>query len=133
MGYKCESILCTEQLFLCSAATSVENADTSFIKDAVHGLLNSRRVLRASYAYGFFLTGNKDKRVIFESMQASVKAIFNCVCKVIRDVHCSLIGSENSRHSINQSNVTCSPAFSRASAVCLFSLFSTAVIPLFLL
>ena len=124
---KCKSVLCTEQLYLCSAATSVENADTSFIEDAVHGLLNSRRVLRASYAYGFFLTGNKDKRLIFESMQASVKAIFNCVCKVIRDVHCSLIGSENSRHSINQSNaklkqiVTCSPAFSRASAVCLFS------------
>ena len=81
---ECESILCTEQLFLCSAATSVENADTSFIEDAVHGLLNSRRVLRASYAYGFFLTGNKDKRVIFESMQASVKAIFNCVSKAIR-------------------------------------------------
>lgn len=56
-----------------TAATSVENADTSFIEDAVHGLLNSRRVLRASYAYGFFLTGNKDKRVIFESMQTEVE------------------------------------------------------------
>lgn len=56
-----------------TAATSAENADTSFIEDAVHGLLNARRVLRASYAHGYFLTGNKDKRAIFESMQTEVE------------------------------------------------------------
>lgn len=53
-----------------AAATSAENTDTSFIEDAVHELLNARRILRTSYAYGFYLTGNKDKKVIFESLQA---------------------------------------------------------------
>ncbi|XP_078345058.1 ankyrin repeat and IBR domain-containing protein 1-like [Oculina patagonica] len=56
-----------------TAATSAENADTAFIEDAVHELLNARRVLRASYAYGYYLTGNKDKKAIFESMQTEVE------------------------------------------------------------
>ena len=43
----------------------------------MHKLLNARRVLRASYPYGYFLTGNKDKKAIFESMQ-----VINCVSKV---------------------------------------------------
>lgn len=51
------------------AATSFENPDTSFIEDAVHKLLSARRVLRSSYPYGYFLTGNVDKKAIFESMQ----------------------------------------------------------------
>ena len=38
----------------------------------MHELLNARRVLRASYPYGYYLTGNKDKKAIFESMQVSV-------------------------------------------------------------
>ena len=57
-------------IFLLIAATSADKVDTAFIENAVHELLNARRVLRASYAYGYFLTGNKDKKAIFESMQA---------------------------------------------------------------
>ena len=56
----------------CFIAASADNVDTSFIEDAVHELLNARRVLRASYPYGYYLTGNKDKKAIFESMQVSV-------------------------------------------------------------
>lgn len=56
-----------------TASTSVENADTSFIEDAVHKLLSARRVLRSSYPYGFYLTGNKEKKAIFESMQTEVE------------------------------------------------------------
>ncbi|CAH3191983.1 unnamed protein product [Porites evermanni] len=52
---------------------SADNVDTSFIEDAVHELLNARRVLRASYPYGYYLTGNKDKKAIFESMQTEVE------------------------------------------------------------
>ncbi|XP_015762798.1 PREDICTED: ankyrin repeat and IBR domain-containing protein 1-like [Acropora digitifera] len=56
-----------------TAATSFENPDTSFIEDAVHKLLSARRVLRSSYPYGYFLTGNMDKKAIFESMQTEVE------------------------------------------------------------
>lgn len=56
-----------------TAATSPENADTSFIEDAVHKLLSARRVLRSSYPYGYYLTGHKDKKAIFESMQTEVE------------------------------------------------------------
>lgn len=45
---------------------SQENIDTSFIEDAVSQLLMSRRVLRASYGYGFFLVGSKDKKTPYE-------------------------------------------------------------------
>ena len=62
-----------------TAATSAENADTSFIEDAVHELLNARRVLRASYPYGYYLTGHKDKKAIFESMQVSY---YSCVSEL---------------------------------------------------
>jgi len=62
----------TFSIFVSTAATSAENVDTSFIEDAVHELLNARRVLRASYAHGFYLTGNKDKKAIFESMQVAL-------------------------------------------------------------
>ena len=47
-----------------SSAAEPESIDTSFIKDAVSQLLMSRRVLRASYGYGFFLVGSKDKKTL---------------------------------------------------------------------
>lgn len=42
----------------------------------MHELLNARRVLRSSYPYGYYLTGNNDKKAIFESMQVSVVVFF---------------------------------------------------------
>lgn len=66
-----------------TAATSAENADTSFIKDAVHELLNARRVLRASYPYGFYLAGNKDKKAIFESMQTEVEEATEALSQMV--------------------------------------------------
>lgn len=69
--YQCDSTCSVYWLCLFDwlTAASVENADTSFIEDAVHKLLSARRVLRSSYPYGYFLTGNMDKKAIFESMQ----------------------------------------------------------------
>jgi ankyrin repeat/IBR domain-containing protein 1 len=49
--------------------TSLDGVDTKFVEEAVRELLKARRVLKASYAYGFFLVGSKEKKTIFEFMQ----------------------------------------------------------------
>ena len=61
----------------CPAAALPENADTTFIEGGIQELLRARRVLRASYAYGYFLTGNSDKKAIFESMQVDFLKYWN--------------------------------------------------------
>lgn len=43
--------------------------DTTFIEDAVHELLKTRRILKCSYPYGFFLEPKSTKKEIFELMQ----------------------------------------------------------------
>lgn len=43
--------------------------DTTFIEDAVHVLLKTRRILKCSYPYGFFLELKSTKKEIFELMQ----------------------------------------------------------------
>lgn len=43
--------------------------DTTFIEDAVHVLLKTRRILKCSYPYGFFLEPKSTKKEIFELMQ----------------------------------------------------------------
>lgn len=45
--------------------------DLTFIQDAVQELLKCRRVLKASYCYGYYLTGIVSKKQ-FEHMQVSV-------------------------------------------------------------
>ena len=42
--------------------------DMSFIEEAVRELLQSRRVLKASYGFGYYVKGNTAK-TIFESLQ----------------------------------------------------------------
>ena len=52
-----------------SSSPSTSQPDTSFVEDAIRKLLKARRVLRASYGYGFFLGRNQQKKIIFELMQ----------------------------------------------------------------
>lgn len=46
--------------------------DTTFIEDAVHELLKTRRILKCSYPYGFFLEPKSTKKEIFELMQVKM-------------------------------------------------------------
>ncbi|TNN34201.1 Ankyrin repeat and IBR domain-containing protein 1 [Liparis tanakae] len=43
--------------------------DTTFIEDAVLELLKTRRILKCSYPYGFFLEPKSTKKEIYELMQ----------------------------------------------------------------
>ena len=49
--------------------------DTTFIEDAVLELLKTRRILKCSYPYGFFLEPKSTKKEIYELMQVSVPLI----------------------------------------------------------
>lgn len=49
--------------------------DTTFIEDAVLELLKTRRILKCSYPYGFFLEPKSTKKEIYELMQVSVLLI----------------------------------------------------------
>ena len=44
-------------------------SDTSFIESSVKELLKARRVLRASYPYGFYLQDGMHRKMLFEAMQ----------------------------------------------------------------
>lgn len=52
-----------------ASSPTTSQPDTSFVEDAIRILLKARRVLRASYGYGFFLGSNQQKKIIFELMQ----------------------------------------------------------------
>ncbi|KAK6490760.1 ankyrin repeat and IBR domain-containing protein 1-like isoform X1 [Huso huso] len=49
--------------------------DTTFIEDAVRELLKTRRILRCSYPYGFFLEPKSTKKEIFELMQTDLEMV----------------------------------------------------------
>uniref|UniRef100_A0A4W5QV55 RBR-type E3 ubiquitin transferase n=1 Tax=Hucho hucho TaxID=62062 RepID=A0A4W5QV55_9TELE len=49
--------------------------DTTFIEDAVLELLKTRRVLKCSYPYGFFLEIKSTKKEIFELMQTDLEMV----------------------------------------------------------
>lgn len=46
--------------------------DTTFIEDAILELLKTRRILKCSYPYGFFLEPKSTKKEIYELMQVSL-------------------------------------------------------------
>ena len=56
---------------LAKAVTDAEtaNTETKFVEDAVLQLLKTRRVLKCSYVYGFYLAETGYKKPIFEFMQ----------------------------------------------------------------
>ncbi|KAK1173209.1 ankyrin repeat and IBR domain-containing protein 1-like isoform X1 [Acipenser oxyrinchus oxyrinchus] len=49
--------------------------DTTFIEDAVCELLKTRRILKCSYPYGFFLEPKSTKKEIFELMQTDLEMV----------------------------------------------------------
>lgn len=53
-----------------SSMSGSRQLDLSFIQEAVEELLRCRRVLKATYAYGYYLTGIVSKKQ-FEHMQVS--------------------------------------------------------------
>lgn len=59
------------EYFSCVIAGEGGPPDTTFIEDAVHELLKTRRILKCSYPYGFFLEPKSTKKEIFELMQVS--------------------------------------------------------------
>ncbi|KAK5862621.1 hypothetical protein PBY51_017993 [Eleginops maclovinus] len=49
--------------------------DTTFIEDAVLELLKTRRILKCSYPYGFFLEPKSTKKEIYELMQTDLEMV----------------------------------------------------------
>uniref|UniRef100_A0A671UIF4 Ankyrin repeat and IBR domain-containing protein 1 n=1 Tax=Sparus aurata TaxID=8175 RepID=A0A671UIF4_SPAAU len=58
--------------FICREGTS---PDTRFIEDGVCELLKTRRVLKCSYPYGFFLQQGSTQKEIFELMQTDLEMV----------------------------------------------------------
>lgn len=57
-----------QHAYLPPGGISAGSLDMSFIEDAVRELLHSRRTLKASYGFGYYIQGNTARR-IFENMQ----------------------------------------------------------------
>ncbi|KAL2101922.1 hypothetical protein ACEWY4_003683 [Coilia grayii] len=64
-----------EQLSKVLSARQGEAPDTTFIEDAVQELLKTRRILKWSYPYGFFLEPKSTKKEIFELMQTDLEMV----------------------------------------------------------
>ncbi|XP_068091367.1 ankyrin repeat and IBR domain-containing protein 1 isoform X1 [Hyperolius riggenbachi] len=64
-----------EQLSRALSETEGTYPDTTFIEDAVQELLKTRRILKCSYPYGFFLEPKSTKKEIFELMQTDLEMV----------------------------------------------------------
>lgn len=64
-----------EQLSKALSGTEGGCPDTTFIEDAVQELLKTRRILKCSYPYGFFLEPKSTKKEIFELMQTDLEMV----------------------------------------------------------
>ncbi|XP_077997276.1 uncharacterized protein LOC144450510 [Glandiceps talaboti] len=64
-----------KMLILAKAVTDTANAssETQFIEDAINELLKARRVLKFSYAYGYYLEDDGRTKTIFEFMQTELE------------------------------------------------------------
>ncbi|XP_060680901.1 ankyrin repeat and IBR domain-containing protein 1 isoform X1 [Hemiscyllium ocellatum] len=64
-----------EQLSRALKGVEGGSPDTTFIEEAVHELLKTRRILKCSYPYGFFLEPKSTKKEIFELMQTDLEMV----------------------------------------------------------
>ncbi|KAK0145622.1 Ankyrin repeat and IBR domain-containing protein 1 [Merluccius polli] len=64
-----------EQLSRALSAREGGPPDTTFIEDAVLELLKTRRILKCSYPYGFFLEPKSTKKEIYELMQTDLEMV----------------------------------------------------------
>lgn len=64
-----------EQLSRALIKTQGISPGTMFIEDAVKELLKTRRILKCSYPYGFFLEPKSTKKEIFELMQTDLEIV----------------------------------------------------------
>ncbi|XP_072364797.1 ankyrin repeat and IBR domain-containing protein 1-like [Scyliorhinus torazame] len=67
-----------EQLSRALKGVEGGSPDTTFIEEAVLELLKTRRILKCSYPYGFFLEPKSTKKEIFELMQVFLLKIMAC-------------------------------------------------------
>ncbi|CAG12913.1 unnamed protein product, partial [Tetraodon nigroviridis] len=64
-----------EQLSRALSQRETGPPDTTFIEDAVLELLKTRRILKCSYPYGFFLEPKSTKKEIYELMQTDLEMV----------------------------------------------------------
>ncbi|XP_029957899.1 ankyrin repeat and IBR domain-containing protein 1 [Salarias fasciatus] len=64
-----------EQLSRALSGREGGSPDTTFIEDAVLELLKTRRILKCSYPYGFFLEPKSTKKEIYELMQTDLEMV----------------------------------------------------------
>ncbi|KAL6108902.1 ankib1 [Pungitius sinensis] len=64
-----------EQLSRALSGMEEDPPDTTFIEDAVLELLKTRRILKCSYPYGFFLEPKCTKKEIYELMQTDLEMV----------------------------------------------------------
>ncbi|XP_072364800.1 ankyrin repeat and IBR domain-containing protein 1-like [Scyliorhinus torazame] len=64
-----------EQLSRALKGVEGGSPDTTFIEEAVLELLKTRRILKCSYPYGFFLEPKSTKKEIFELMQTDLEMV----------------------------------------------------------
>ncbi|XP_055512119.1 ankyrin repeat and IBR domain-containing protein 1-like isoform X5 [Leucoraja erinacea] len=64
-----------EQLSRALKGVEGVSPDTTFIEEAVLELLKTRRILKCSYPYGFFLEPKSTKKEIFELMQTDLEMV----------------------------------------------------------
>ncbi|XP_056902397.1 ankyrin repeat and IBR domain-containing protein 1-like [Takifugu flavidus] len=64
-----------EQLSRALSQREAGPPDTTFIEDAVLELLKTRRILKCSYPYGFFLEPKSTKKEIYELMQTDLEMV----------------------------------------------------------
>ncbi|XP_014667038.1 PREDICTED: uncharacterized protein LOC106808723 [Priapulus caudatus] len=84
-----EPLLNSAKRKMCILASAIQDeagssqVDTKFIEDAIQELLKARRVLRASYVYGYYLEDHGYNKTIFEFMQTELEEVMESLSQMI--------------------------------------------------
>ncbi|XP_063695065.1 ankyrin repeat and IBR domain-containing protein 1-like isoform X8 [Bolinopsis microptera] len=86
-----EPLLSTAKMKMIAMAAVAEGdpgaLDTSFIEDSVKELLKARRVLRASYPYGYYLQDGMHRKMLFEAMQNELEEVTEQLSQMVARVY----------------------------------------------
>ncbi|XP_069107789.1 uncharacterized protein [Argopecten irradians] len=79
----------TKMMKLAEAVTdpATANAETKFVEEAVEQLLKARRVLKCSYAYGYYLDGPGYKKMVFEFMQTELEECTEILSQMVNRLY----------------------------------------------
>ncbi|XP_052236052.1 ankyrin repeat and IBR domain-containing protein 1-like [Dreissena polymorpha] len=61
--------------------------ETKFVEEAVHKLLKSRRVLKYSYVYGYYLDGPAYRKIVFEFMQTELEECTEILSQMVNRLY----------------------------------------------